>query len=200
MDHPVLDHDGPWTEDAYLGLPAPDDGRVELVDGALAVGPGATPARMRVVAAVRGAVEAALPDGLRVVGPVPLRLGTDCVLVPDLVVARAVGDDGEPGAVLDAGDALMVIEVVGADHGALDRSFKPQLYARSRIPYSLLVDHDVPFAVANMIISGRYHEYAHAGAHEVLRVEEPFALEIDLAARGDQDRQSEDQDAVPAGG
>ena len=200
MGHPVFDHEGPWTEDAYLGLSAPDDGRVELVDGALVVGPGATAERVRVVAAVRAAVEAALPDGMRVVGPVPLRMGTDCVLVPDLVVTREAEDDGDSGSVLDAADALMVIEVVGADHGALDRSFKPQLYARSRIPYSLLVDHDVPFAVANMIIGGRYHEYAHASGHEVLRVEEPFALEIDPASGVDQDRQPEDQDAVPAGG
>lgn len=197
MDDDVFDHEGPWTEDAYLHLPAPDDGRVELVDGALVVGPGATPERARVVAAVRASVEAVLPEGLRVVGPVPLRLGVDCVLVPDLVVTRA-GED--PGPALDAADALMVIEVVGADHGALDRSFKPQLYARSRIPYSLLVDHDAVFAIANMVINGRYHEYAHAGAPEVLRVEEPFALEIDLAAAVRQPEPSEEQDAVPAGG
>ncbi|WP_298796697.1 Uma2 family endonuclease [Pseudonocardia sp. 73-21] len=200
MDHSVFDHEGPWTEDAYLGLSVPGDGRVELVDGALVVGPGATPERVRVVAAVRDTVTTALPDGLRVVGPVPLRLGTDCVLVPDLVVTRTADDDEPADPVLDAADALMVIEVVGADHGALDRSFKPQLYARSRIPYSLLVDHDVPFAVANMIISGRYHEYAQASAHEALRVEEPFALEIDLAAAGGRDREPEEQDVVPAGG
>jgi hypothetical protein len=33
-----------------------------------------------------------------------------------------------------------------------------------------------------MIISGRYHEYAQAGAGEQLRIEEPFVLELDLAA------------------
>lgn len=197
MDHPVFDHEGPWTEDAYLGLGVPEDGRVELVDGALVVGPGATPERVRVVAALRATVQAALPDGLRVVGPAPLRVGTDCVLVPDLVVTRSEDD---PDPLLDAADALMVIEVVGADHGALDRSFKPQLYARSHIPYSLVVDHDVPFSCANMIIGGRYHEYAHASGHEVLRVEEPFALEIDLAAGAGQDREPGAQDAVPTGG
>lgn len=196
MDGDVFDRVGPWTEDAYLGLSTPDAGRVELVDGALVVGPGATPERERVVAAVTGAVAAALPDGLRVVGPVPLRLGNDCVLVPDLVVARVA--DGPGDAVLDAADALMVIEVVGAECGAFDRSFKPQLYARSHIPYSLLLDHDAPFAVANMIIGGRYHEYAHADAGEVLRIEEPFALEIDLAA-GERES-SEEQDVVSAGG
>jgi hypothetical protein len=75
----------------------------------------------------------------------------------------------------------MVIEVVGSDHGAADRSFKLQLYARSRIPYSLLLDHDGPFAVADMIIGGRYHEYARAGGEETLLIEEPFRLELDLA-------------------
>ncbi len=34
----------------------------------------------------------------------------------------------------------------------------------------------------------------------MLRLEEPFALEIDLAAGVDQDREPEQQDAVPAGG
>ena len=45
---------------------------------------------------------------------------------------------------LKVGDEVEVI-------GIADRSFKPQLYARSRIPYSLLIDHDDPFAVADMI-------------------------------------------------
>jgi hypothetical protein len=71
--------------------------------------------------------------------------------------------------------------VVGSDHGAADRSFKLQLYARSRIPYSLLLDHDGPFAVADMIIGGRYHEYARAGGEETLLIEEPFRLELELA-------------------
>jgi len=181
----LFDHEGPWTEDAYLTLV--HDGRVEVVDGTLLVGPGAGPQRLRVVERVRAAVAAALPAGLRVRGPVPLRLGTDCVLVPDLVVTAAPAegseeppDEDDTATVLDAAAALMVIEVVGCDHGATDRTFKPQLYARSRIPYSLLIDHDGPFAVAEMIIGGRYHEYAHGG--ERLQIEEPFALDLDLAA------------------
>ncbi|OLT13270.1 hypothetical protein BJF78_22285 [Pseudonocardia sp. CNS-139] len=128
---------------------------------------------------VRATVAAALPEGLHVVGPVPLRLGTDCVLVPDLVVTSTPPSVGAP---MDAAAALMVVEVIGSDHGAVDRTFKPQLYARSRIPYSLLVDHDAPFAVADMIIGGRYHEYAHARRGQSLRIEEPFALELDLDA------------------
>jgi hypothetical protein len=212
-ENPVFDHEGPWTEAAYLALQ--HDGRVEVVDGTLLVGPGAGPQRLEVIERVRAALAAALPAGLRVQGPVPLRLGPDCVLMPDLIVTAAsaaepsadgdAGDDSTEGAgdetgeadgeaaektpekpaddeILDAGAALMVIEVVGYDHGAVDRSFKPQLYARSRIPYSLLIDHDDPFAVADMIISGRYHEYARAGGDEKMLIEEPFRFELDLAA------------------
>jgi hypothetical protein len=195
VDRTVFSHDGTWTEDAYLALH--HDGRVEVVDGTLLVGPGVGERRTQVIERVRVAVEAALPQGLRVIGPVPLRLGPDCVLVPDLVVTSALpeGDDADGAAdgdaddavtdaagVLEAAAALMVIEVIGCDHGATDRTFKPQLYARSRIPYSLLIDHDGPFAVAEMIIGGRYHEYAYAGGGQALRIEEPFALALDLDA------------------
>jgi hypothetical protein len=201
VEDPVLDHEGPWTEAAYLALPRVD--RVEVVEGTLLVGPGTTAERSAAVAAVRDAIAAALPEGLRVRGPVSLRLSADCVLVPDLIVTTAGGDeeaDDEHAAadserdsagdkpvgtvggdeVLDASAALMVVEVVGREHGAVDRSFKPQLYAGVRIPYLLLVDHHGPFAVADMIISGRYHEYARAGGDEPLRLEEPFRLDLDL--------------------
>ena len=199
MDHlvNVFDHEGPWTEAAYLALQ--HDGRVEVVDGTLLIGPGAGPRRVHAIERVRAAVAAAVPDGLRVRGPVPIRLGPDCVLVPDLVVTAApvapaadkeesdgdaddAGDEADEEAVLDAAEVLMVIEVIGSDHGAVDRRFKSQLYARSRIPYSLLLDHDGPFAVADMIIGGRYHEYARAGGDETLLIEEPFRLELDLSA------------------
>lgn len=201
----LFDHEGPWTEAAYLALK--HDGRVEVVDGTLIIGPGPHPRRTRAIEHLREAVASALPDGLVVRGPVPLRLGPDCLLVPDLIVTSAPPSDDEAdgsgaepaaddaddtdtavlettmieAAVLDAAAALMVIEVVGCDHGATDRSFKLQLYSRSRIPYSVLVDHDGPFAVADMIIGGRYHEYARAAGDENLLIEEPFRLELDLA-------------------
>jgi hypothetical protein len=98
VDHPVFDHEGPWTEDAYLGLPRTD--RVEVIDGTLLVGPGTSAEKAAAVEAVRTAVAAALPEGLVVRGPVSLRLGPDCILVPDLIVTTAAivepgADDGE---------------------------------------------------------------------------------------------------------
>lgn len=171
-------HEGPWTEDAYLAL---DGGRrIELVDGSLLLAPTTDDRHARAVATVRAAVAAALPDGLEVTGPVALRLSPGRILVPDLVVAVRSEDDAEPDAVRDSSVALLVIDVVGRANGVADRWFKPQLYAGSRIPYALLVDHDEPFAVGNMLIGGRYHSYAQAEAGEVLRLQEPFDLELAL--------------------
>jgi Uma2 family endonuclease len=186
-DDPVLDHDGPWSEDDYRILTAKGiahrDGRAELIDGALVVGPGPTEDGERTIARTRTALDAALPDGLRVFGPVALRMGTDCVLVPDLVIVRAATEtDAAQESAVDAEDVLMVVEIVGPEHGAVDRSFKPQIYARARLPYLLLVDHHVPFAAASMVISGRYHEYARASGAETLELEEPFHLRMPLGA------------------
>ncbi len=173
-------HDGPWTEDAYLALAR--ERRIELVDGSLLVAPTTDDRHARAVASVRAALAAALPDGLEVTGPVALRLSPGRILVPDLVVAARPEDDDPAGsdAVRDSAVALVVIDVVGRGNGVADRWFKPQLYAGSRIPYALLVDHDEPFAVANMLIGGRYHSYAQAETGGVLRLDEPFDLELAL--------------------
>lgn len=179
-DEPApLSHEGAWTEDAYLALDTAGS-HVELIDGSLLVGPTHDDRHAHAVAVVRAAVAAALPDGLEVAGPVALRLSPGRILVPDLVVAASSASVA--GEVRDSSVALVVIDVVGAGNGVADRWFKPQLYAGSRIPYALLVDHDDPFAVGNMLIGGRYHEYATADGAGVLRLEEPFALELDLTA------------------
>lgn len=187
-------HAGPWSEADYRALVGPDvepgvekalgEGRTELVDGTLVIGPGPTADAERAIARTRAALEGALPNGLCVVGPVPLRMGADCVLVPDLVVMRAPESPHEPGAVVDGQEVLMVVEVVGAEHGAVDRVFKPLVYARARLPYLLLVDRAAPFASASMVISGRYHEYARAAGDDELELEEPFRLRLPLRDRG----------------
>ena len=181
-------HTGPWSEADYRALGSSDvekalgDGRVELIDGALVIGPGPTPDGERAIAHTRAALGDAVPDGLLVVGPVPLRMGPDCVLVPDLVVMRAPDTPLEPDAVVDGQEVLMVVEVVGAEHGAVDRTFKPLVYARARLPYLLVVDRHAPFASASMVISGRYHEYARAAGEDELELEEPFRLRLPLRA------------------
>src|SRR6185312_10834377 len=152
-------HAGPWTEADYRALSSPD------------VEPGGEPR-------IEPRIEKALGEGR-----VELIDGT-LVLGPDLVVMRAPSDDSdpEPDAVVDGQEVLMVVEVVGAEHGAVDRTFKPLVYARARLPYLLLVDREAPFASASMVISGRYHEYARAAGADELELEEPFRLRLPLRA------------------
>lgn len=171
-------HDGPWTEQAYLDLPR--DRRIELVDGSLLVAPTTGEQHAAAVAVVRDAVRAALPEVLQVSGPVALRLCPGRILVPDLVVSAGTADDPAP-EVLEGTAALVVIDVVGSGNGVADRWFKPQLYAGSRIPYAVLVDHDARSAVATMLIGGRFHDYARAAEGETLVLEEPFGLRLDLS-------------------
>ena len=201
-DVPVRHH-GAWTEADYralgggvIGKGPLGDGRVELIDGALVIGPAPTADDERAIAAARAALVESLPEGLCVVGPVGLRMGPDCLLVPDLVVMRVPAEpesetppdpeavvDTPPEAVIDAGEVLMIAEIVGPDHGAVDRVFKPLVYARARLPYMLLVDRHAPFASASMVISGRYHEYARAAGPDELELEEPFRLRLALTEK-----------------
>ena len=95
---------------------------------------------------------------------------------------RAPDDPAEPDAVVDGQEVLMVVEIVGAEHGAVDRMFKPLVYARARLPYLLVVDRQAPYASASMVISGRYHEYARAAGQDELELEEPFRLRLPLPA------------------
>lgn len=191
-------HHGAWTEADYRGLGGGvigkgplGDGRVELIDGALVIGPAPTADDERAIAAARAALVESLPEGLCVVGPVGLRMGQDCLLVPDLVVMREPAEpesetppdpeavvDTPPEAVIDAAEVLMVAEIVGPDDGAVDRVFKPLVYARARLPYLLLVDRHAPFASASMVINGRYHEYARAVGPDELEIEEPYRLRL----------------------
>src|SRR5262245_4318139 len=104
----------PWSEADYRAFDdkAVGGGRVELIDGALVIGPSPTADGERAVAHTRTALGAALPEGLCVLGPVALRMGPDCVLVPDLVVMRAPDGEREPDAVVDGEEVLMVVEIV----------------------------------------------------------------------------------------
>jgi Uma2 family endonuclease len=181
VSHAVFENDGPWTEDAYLALVADGDvpaGRVELVDGSLLISPAAGERGSRLVARVREAVAAALPEGLDLAGSVPLRVAPGRVLVPDLVVAT--GRAGE-GAVRDAGEVLLVIELGSAGSGLVDRSIKPQLYAEAGIPYHVRVELEGPSAVAYLLIGGRYLEHVRVADGEPLRLEDPFPVVVDLA-------------------
>lgn len=178
----ILEHRGPWTEEAFLALGVADP-RVDLLDGSIVLAPADGGRRARTARRLRAAVAAVLPDRLAVGGPVHLRVAPGRVLVPDVVVhAAGASGQGWSSGVHGPGEVLLVVEVVGRGHGLVDRHVKPQLYADSGIPYYLRVDQDAPAATACMLVGGRHLEYAAAAPGEPLVLGEPFGVELDLDA------------------
>lgn len=181
MSHPVFAHTGPWTEAAYLALPEDAAAaRMELLDGSLLIGPAPDDTHHAMVDRMRVAVEAALPEGLRVTGPVALRVAAGRILRPDLVVLTGPAEPTGPEP-LDPARVVQVLVVAGPDNALADRWLGPQLYAEADIPYYLRVEYAQSIAVACRLIGGRYLEHVRTGPGEPLRLDDPFPVTIELA-------------------
>lgn len=104
----ALEHEGPWTEEAYLALP--EDRRIELLDGALLVSPHARGGHQRMSTRVEAALGRAALDGLEVLPTVNVRVAPGRLLIPDLVVITETGLDE---LVYEASVLAMVVEISG---------------------------------------------------------------------------------------
>jgi Uma2 family endonuclease len=80
-------------------------------------------------------------------------------------------------AVLDAADVAMVVEIVSPGSVAADRAIKPRLYAEAGIPHYVRVELAGPTAILGRLAGERYELTA---ADQVLRMREPFPLDLDL--------------------
>lgn len=183
----VLDHVGPWTEEDYRALPE-DNRRIELVDGALLVSPQPGPPHQRLSFHLHVALDVNAPDGLEILDAVNVRIGPGRILIPDLVVVTTVGISTTE---IDAADVLMAVELTSPSNAGRDRLVKPRAYADAGIPYYLRIDLAQtarrqlmrrPAAAAYRLDAGSYQPMAQAGPGEVLRLTEPFAVTLDMAA------------------
>jgi Uma2 family endonuclease len=183
MSVATLDHPEPWTEAEYLAL-GETPNRIELIDGGLWVSP--APSRPHqdisflLLSAVRPAARAA---GLRAHEAVNVRLATDRIVIPDLVVARV----GRLGGVTDAPDVVLVGEVTSPSNAATDRMQKLQFYAAARIGWYLLAEPDMTgyesITVRLFRLSGEHYvEHAIAADSQTLISDTPFRIEISTAA------------------
>jgi Uma2 family endonuclease len=172
-------HDGAWTEADYLGLPE-DRARIELLDGGLLVNPAPSVTHQRLSSRLWLALEAARPVGMEILAAVNVRVAPGRILIPDLVAVVVYGGDVK---VLDAADVALVVEIVSPDSVAADRALKPQLYAAARIPTYARIElrRGSPRAMPFRLGTGGYVATDPAPDH-VLRLTEPFAAEVDLAA------------------
>lgn len=175
MTEPLF-HVGPWTTDDLAGLP--DDGqRYEIIDGSLLVSPPPAPKHQLVSGRLAVFLRDAAPRGLDVVEAVGLRLALGRLLIPDVVVASSAVLTGD-GPTVAPQDVPLVVEVVSPSNAAMDRIFKPQLYAAGGIPWMWRVElapGGVEIVVLELV-AGAVVERVRAT--DVLRVESPYPVEI----------------------
>ena len=169
-----------WTIADVDALPERDGVRYELVDGVPRV---MTPPRVGhqdALLELHLALRSTVPAGLRIVQGVGVVLAEDQRPIPDLVVVRT-GDRSLSN--IPAEQVVLAAEVVSRSSRTADRLTKPALYAQAAIPCYLRVELDPLHVVAYLLgPDGVYEEAGRAEPGEILRLTEPFPIEIDPAA------------------
>ncbi|MGC4803647.1 Uma2 family endonuclease [Micromonospora sp. DT233] len=175
MTAAVFDHDGPWTEEAYLALGETSQ-RVELFDGSLYVTPASTPRHQNISGELRAALRTPVREAkLRVLEAVNVRLKPGRIPIPDLVITGEIDFD-DPN--IEASDVRLVCEIISPSNASADRVLKMHYYADAGIEWYLLVEQ----------ASGTLHLYRRQGRHyveqsvvkpgEVLELTEPVRASI----------------------
>lgn len=177
--HQISVEHGAWTEAEFLRLGETPD-RIELFDGSLLVSPSPKPIHQQVSRRIANAVEdAGRRVGLDVYLAVNVRLKTDRIPIPDLVVVTPI-DPRE--LVIDAASVRLACEVTSPSNAANDRYIKMHHYAEAGIPWFLLVDTDPEVVLRLFRLDGEH--YLHHGegrAGHPLRLTDPIAVDLDPA-------------------
>jgi Uma2 family endonuclease len=169
-----------WTVEDLRELGAEDWRRYEIVDGSLVVSPSPAADHELVSEEVRAAIRAALPPGVKVVGPMGVTVGRS-FRIPDLVVVSR--DRLRRGVdTLDPADVLLAVEVVSPGSVTTDRVTKPAQYAAAGIPAFWRVETD-PISLSSYLLrpgQSAYTELGTWGRGQTAHIGEPFAIDIDI--------------------
>jgi Uma2 family endonuclease len=173
---------GTWTEEAYFALPETSD-KIELFDGELFVAPRPNFEHQRLSLHLAHTLQAAAASvGLEVYQDVQVHLRTGRIAVPDIVVIDPVDEELSTAEVTAVHLAL---EIVSPGNARMDRVQKMNKYADAGIPTYILVDRYPELAVRHFQLDGnKYVERGRATIGAVLRLTEPFVVEIDTSRLG----------------
>jgi Putative restriction endonuclease len=175
MSMAMLEHTGPWGEEDYFAL-GETANRIALIDGSLWIRPEPSKRRQRIAFLLAaGLAEAAEQLGLLVLRCVNLRLAGGRIVQPDLVVA----DTGDTGLVVEAAEAMLVVDVVSPGDAGLDR-----LYAAAGIGWYLRVEQPDDSVELHLerLVDDHYLPAAVAGPGQPLTSAEPFPFALDIAS------------------
>lgn len=166
----------PVTEPEFLAIGETPE-RIELFDGSLHVTPAPTPRHQRLSTRLAIALTPVVEDaGLLLHEAVNVRVGTDRIPIPDLVITGEIDFDE---LVIDASAVRLVCEILSPSNGDTDRVLKSHYYATAGIPWYLLAD-PVSGTLRLFGLDGSaYTEVQVATPGVPLRLTEPVTVTID---------------------
>jgi Uma2 family endonuclease len=178
----VLDHAGPWSEEQYFAL-GETPNRIELIDGGLWVSPAPNKPHQAISYFLMATIyPAARAAGFRAYEAANMRLATDRIVIPYLLVA----DTDPRGSIIESSEVVLVCEIVSPSNAANDRLLKMQFYATARINWYLLVEPDLAdfdsVTLRLFRLAGQHYvEHTVAAGGEILTLEEPFSCRVDTS-------------------
>ena len=183
MSVAMADHIGPWTAADVLALPEDRRHRYELLGESLIMTPAPGLRHQRASYRLHVALDSAARDAgapVEVLEAVNV-ITSNGLFVPDIVVADA-GATATDGVSIDAEAVQLIVELVSPGNAEMDRTVKPQLYARAGISHFWRVEFaPAPRIIVMALRGGRYVEQATALPGVVTKVDEPFPFSIDPA-------------------
>lgn len=178
---PVPPQDGYTVDDLFTLPDLPP--HTELIDGSLVfVSPQRSFHTLAMFLLERG-LRSTVPERLRVRREMTVVIDRRQGPEPDISVVEAKAVSGNEETHYQAGDVVLVVEVVSPDSERRDRERKPQLYAQARIPHFWRVErgNDGHPLVYTYELDPATGIYAITGIHhDKLEISVPFPVDIDL--------------------